>query len=134
MASDTKEDAIRKLGPAIRNRLRLAADGQWQKLVDECHADLAALAQRGNLCVHAVAPSSEPEDISDATLQAAAVKSRNGSDKGACQILTGGPPMPPGPETDAKVQALCRAEPLDSAGSDALGRALDRASAIRRRT
>ena len=57
-------------------------------------------------CQAAEAMAEEPDRISDATWQAAAVKSRNGSDRGACQILLGGPPVPPGPETDAKIANL----------------------------
>lgn len=51
-------------------------------------------------------------DITDAMLQAAAIKSRHGSDRAACHILTGGPPVLPGAETDEKVEKLFRTQPL----------------------
>ena len=129
------DDTPPKLATAIRDRLRLAADKQWQKLVDETIADLSKITEVENAVQRNedTRPACNGE-LSDATLQAAAVKSRHGSDKGACQILTGGPPVPPGPETDAKVRDLFRTQPLGGAESDALQRALDRASAIRRRT
>lgn len=59
------------------------------------------------------------------------MKSRHGSDKGASQILIGGPLVPAGPETDEKVKRLF---PLGAAAKGALEDALERASAIRRRT
>ena len=124
-----------KLSKIIRDRLRLAADGQWQPLLDECTADNDKLAA----CTVAAgaagfANNVQAAELSDATLQAAAVKCRHGSDKGACQILTGGPPVPPGPETDEKVNKLFRTAPLDAAGTEALEQALDRAASVRRRT
>ena len=62
-------------------------------------------------------------ELTDATLHAAAVKSRHGPNKGACQILTGGPPVPPGPETDAKARSLFRTQPLGAVETGELPRA-----------
>ena len=82
----------------------LAADNQWLKLVDDCIADVERMSRPSNGAIGASTAGQPPHgELIDATLQAAAVKSRHGSDKGACQILTGGPPVPPGPETDAKL-------------------------------
>ena len=53
---------------------------------------------------------SQPQALSDACLRAATGKSRSGSDKGACQILTGGPAVPSCPETDNKVRQLFHIE------------------------
>ena len=119
------------LAKVIRGRLRMAANGEWKALVEECIKDvelqrLAARASAGR-------SASSPDHLPDATLQAAAVKSRHGSDKGACQILAGGPPVPPGPETDEKVKELFRTAPPEADEQRELQQALEAAANTRRK-
>ena len=100
---------------AIRKRLRLAANSQWQELVDDCLSDLQSGPARQS------SPTQAGDSISDGALQAAAVKAKHGSLRGAAAILTSGPRVPPGLETDEKVKQLFRTEALtvdEAAGLD----------------
>ena len=119
-------------GQLIRDRLKLAAAGDWQELVDDCVKDVATLTANAQARRQAARPSGAVP-ISDQVLQAAAFKSGCGSDKGACQILTGGPPVPPGPDVDEKVRALFRTSELSQQERAQLEEALAGAAATRRR-
>ena len=114
---------------AIRDRFRHAAAGHWLALAEECLEDTRVSSQGAIHC----RDHGWQDGITDAALQAAAMKSRHGADKVVCQILAGGPRVPPGPETDAKVGALFRTQPLEEAHAQELGEALAAASATRRR-
>ena len=109
--TDAEEEDDRGQHPsiaiAIRDRLHRAAQGEWTELVSDCLSDVTKQLRRSR-----GAPAAVDGEISDAMLQAASLKSRNGSDRGAAQILVGGPAVPPGAETDEKIKALFRTEPL----------------------
>ena len=105
------------LAKVVRERLRKATAGQWLALVRECVADVKHQDVAARIAM-ASKTAADPGQISDATLQAAATKSRHGSDKGASQILLGGPPVPAGPETDAKVKDLFKQSLTSSSGSN----------------
>ena len=91
---------------AVRDRLRRAARGLWAEMLLELLAEVNTQVATRRSQPPPRCPALQPEQISDATLQAAALKSRHGSDKGACQLLVGGPAVPPGAETDEKVSNL----------------------------
>ena len=130
---DLAEMQNKSSGTAVRQRLHRAARGLWKELVEECLQDVAAIS----VAVMAGSPTRcaarRPEDIPDAALQAAALKSRHGSDKAACQILVGGPPVPPGQETDAKIKKLFRTEQLSELEQQELEEALRAAGRTKRR-
>lgn len=99
----SSDDEDRGLAPIVRARLRKAAAGKWKELITECFEDVEIQREVARSHPPRQAP---PDQLSDATLQAAAVKNCNGSDKGASQILLGGPQVPPGAETDSDVEDL----------------------------
>ena len=116
----------------IRGRLKRAAAGAWLKLVEDCLDDIEKISLSRPVRQQPVQVSAAVP-ISDGALQAAAFKSRCGSDKGACQILTGGPPVPAGPETEEKIRALFRTEQLSHQERSELEDALAAAATTRRR-
>ena len=92
----------------IRERLNQATVGNWTPLISELLTDL----QR-----HAAVPGVETretydpeEDLPAAVLQAAVVKCRMGSGRGAVNILTSAPPVPPSQAVAEQVRELfcCR--------------------------
>ena len=132
LSGSEAEDAQPTTALAIRDRLHRAAQGQWLELTRECLADIATIRDMASMRTPR-SGTTHPSGITDAMLQAAALKSRNGSDRGACQILTGGPPVPPGAETDAKVHALFRTQELSEQEAYELHSALSNASRGTRR-
>ena len=130
----TDEDAEEAPGTCqtIQERLHRAACGKWLELVQECKQDVdLTLSARTNTQREAV--GAVQAELTDAKLRAAVVKSRSGSDRGASQILMGGPPVPAGEETDAKVKAQFRTDRLSPAEADELHDALASARRITRR-
>ena len=91
----------------IRRRLTAAASHDWSSLVNECLAEL----DQHNKQRHTRPPEHQsiPQlgtPLDDATLARAAAKARQGGLRSAASILVGGPSVPPGPETDAKIYEL----------------------------
>ena len=100
-------------------------------MVQDCKVDLAQLATETR---EPRPPRSAAEPLDARTLHAAAQKACHGSNKGAAAILTGGPPVPPGHETDRKVAALFRTSQHSEVEEAALKAALDAVSALPDRT
>ena len=113
---------------AIRRRLAAAARGDWMSIVAECITELEQRAEverlYGPRAQHGTARN-PGDDLPPDVLQAAAQKARSGGVKAASGILTGGPPVPPGLETDAKVLNLYRNEPLTPEERTRLDNALE---------
>ena len=126
----SSDDEHRGLAAIVRDRLRKAAAGKRKELVAECLEDIEIQREVARAQPPRQAPS---EQLSDATLQAAAVKSRNGSDKGASQILLGGPQVPPCAETDSKVEDLFCTTPHSAQERQHLEQALQAAASTRRK-
>ena len=89
------------IAAAIEKRLSLARNGQWDDLIKDY---LAAPAPPRSPGAQASAGADEP--LSQARAQAAALRARTGSLRGAASLLTGGAPVPPGPETDDAIKGL----------------------------
>jgi hypothetical protein len=104
-----------------------ARAGDWQGLIGALLADLAAQP-----AVDGVRPQARDANgaISAATAQAATVKARCGSRRAAADMLVGGPPVPPSPETEAQVQALFRTVPLTSDEKIAMSKVIDDISSL----
>ena len=129
-SADSEAEQLGSTAAAIRERLRLAAAGDWLKIVQDCLADLEKYT-----AVHARRPPRSATDPLDArTLQAAAQKAAHGSAKGAAAILTGGPPVPPGIDTDRKVAEFFHSQPRSAVEDAALKQALDAVSKLPHRT
>ena len=110
----------------VRQRLHRATMGERLGLA----RDLVA-AVRAELPVPDPPPHPDPSaPIPLARLSAAAAKGQSGSLRGARDLLTGGPPAPPGPDTDSKVVALFRTDAPESAERNALADAIAAARAL----
>ena len=96
---------------AIRKRVLAASRGDWDTVVTECLDDL------GRLEGSVVRPTPDGKrgvsvhELDARTLEAAAQKARVGGVRGAADLLIGGPPVPPGPDTDEQILKLYRCEP-----------------------
>ena len=93
------------LQTAVRNRVAHARMGRWNVLATELQADLdEAAAQRDP---SGPAPQVGPDEpLSAQRAQAATLRARAGALRSASNILTGRPPVPPGPDTDRQIEAL----------------------------
>ena len=92
---------------AIRRRLLAATAGNWEQLAHECLAEIDAAAQSSlpsGAQMHATSDPHQP--LSDEVLAKAAARARVGGLRCAANIMTSGPPVPPGPETDEKIRSL----------------------------
>ena len=115
----------------VRDRVRLSLKGDWAAFVDQCLKDLEDASQCTSRSVGGQVSSRDGLGrLTPAAAQSAAIKARSGSQRGASAILVGGPPVPPGPDTDAGVKALFRSEPLGAAERAKLAEALAAAAAI----
>ena len=112
----------------IKQRLRQAVRGEWEQLVDDLLADLRE--DPGPPAQSMQPAEREPEELDMATLAAAAVKGANGSPRGCADILVGGPPVPPGPETDEKVRALFMSDRRQPIAEQALREGIAKADAL----
>ena len=91
----------------IRERLKLAQQGSWARLVEACLEDLGN-AERCHVERARLGPRDADGKLTPAAAQAAAVKARTGSLRSAAAMLTGLPAVPPGRDTDMAVEALFR--------------------------
>ena len=94
----------------LRDRLLKARSGDQNTLINDLLADVATLPTDGQRAQPSTRDASG--SISAATAQAATAKARNGSRRAAADLLIGGPPVPPGPDTDEQIHALFRRDPL----------------------
>ena len=85
----------------MRRRVGLARAGNWEQLIKD-----RLLAQVAESCRLQSGRSNAEDSMTQARAQAAALRARTGSLRGASALLFGGAPVPPGPETDAAIQNL----------------------------
>ena len=115
----------------IRERVKLALAGKWKELVSQLLEDVEADREKAATSRRpAQGPRDENGNLTKRAAQAAVVRARSGALRAAASALLGGPPVPPGPDTDAAVKALFRTEPLDQQKKRALDQALDAAAGI----
>ena len=96
----------------VRQRLKQARAGCWTALAEQACLDAAASTRPAA----ARSPQGPADALGPARAQAAAIRARTGSLRGACSLLTGGASVPPGPATDAQVKALfITDQPTDAA-------------------
>ena len=140
MTSDEAGDGVGMVGPAatqeVKQRVRLALQGEWMKLVEMCLSELDAARQAHRQTNALHARNSVRDDAGRLTVkgaQSATLKARTASLRGAAAVLTGGPQVPPGPATDSAVQGLFRTDPLSPSETSQLGEALEAAAAIPKR-
>ena len=112
----------------IRSRLALARAGKWEQLIEEYFVESSqtVTAQR-------VQSTGAEEDLSPASAQAAALRARTGSLRGAAAILLGGVSVPPGEQTDAAIKELFHANPRSDEEVRDLQQALSEVDAIPRK-
>ena len=106
----------------LRERARMALRGEWGPLVERLLADLQSVRQAGQ-ARGTRPPSSRGPDgkLTAAAAQAATLKARCGSKRGAADILLGGPRVPPGPDADRGVRGLFQCEPLAESSKASAG-------------
>jgi hypothetical protein len=122
-----------KSAALVRDSVRLALEGKWVTLVEQCLSDIAAERNRvrDNPDVPAVHGNRDAEGkLTPAAAQSATLRARTCSTRAASSVLIGGPPVPPGPAADAGVQALFRTEALNDTERAKLEQALNAAAAI----
>ena len=111
--NDYDSEEVRPAGMAtatVRRRVHAAAAGQWSGILQECLNELSELDERSARTKPSVSgspPFPHPDTpLDDATLDRAAAKARLGGLRSAANILIGGPAVPLGPETNAKIHSL----------------------------
>ena len=132
---DLENEKMSACSKVVRERISLARSGNWMELVDQCMKDLELGKQQRS--AHG---GRQAEIVTDAdgnvppsVAQAAAVRGRTGSLRSAACILLGGPPVPPGPDTDSRVQNLFQMSEFSSEARSKLQRASDAAAALPQR-
>ena len=85
-----------RLTSAIRDRARRALQEEWEGLVDELLSELQDNRQAHVANSRTTSSRDEQGQLTMAAAQAATLKARTGSMRGADSILTGGPLVPPG--------------------------------------
>ena len=144
--NEAKQSHAMQTATVIRERLRRARDGQWLELINdlsrECmnHMEELQQAEEAKAKAAGVGAGSpevfrerDSDELMQQAAQAATIRARTGSYRSAVSILTSGPPVPPGPETDKLVRDLFRSsEPTADEHAD-FQRALAEAAATPRR-
>jgi hypothetical protein len=94
----------------IRCRVKLARAESWLELVANAAVDAIASTKPAS----ARMPQGPSDPLGPARAQAAAIRARTGSLRGASSLLTGGASVPPGPATDAQIKTMfATSEPPD---------------------
>ena len=122
-----------KLTQVIRQRVRKALAGKWGDLVSECvEEQVAQQRPSSSTGMASLSTGGRGPDgrLTGAAAQAATLKGRTGSLRGAVDVLVGGPPVPPGPAADAAVKKLFCVDELAAAEQVRLENALALAAAI----
>ena len=99
----------------LQELARMALRGEWGPLVERLLADLIV---------------ARPGKLSAAAAQAATLKARRGSKRGAADVLLGGPRVPPGPDADRTVRAVFQCGPLAESEQARRRQALEAAAAV----
>ena len=90
----------------VRRRLLAAAADHWSEVIQDCLVEIEDEKTRPKPVSNTPAFPHPGAALDEATLDRAAAKARVGGLRSAANILTGGPAVPPGPETDRKIHAL----------------------------